>query len=104
MLVVTNDGRTLLVSGVAVWGGAWAVVLSWPSQGTLKALDQMVNLVLADPKERIVSQEGCTEADLHGVFLVRGDTVALVGEVDDVADAEMDWGSVRAEPMEPLHH
>ena len=73
-------------------------------QGVLKALDQMVNLVLAEPRERIFTVDGCTEADLHGVFLVRGDTVAVVGEIDTEADAAMDWESVCVEPMDPVHH
>jgi U6 snRNA-associated Sm-like protein LSm8 len=73
-------------------------------QGVLKALDQMVNLVLAEPRERIFSLDGFTEADLHGVFLVRGDTVAIVGELDAEADAATDWESMRVEPMEAVQH
>jgi len=61
LLVVLRDGRTLI--------------------GELMSVDQFANLVLKDTIERIhVGQEyGDIE---RGVFIVRGENVVLLGEVD----------------------
>ena len=60
-LVMLRDGRILI--------------------GTLRSVDQFANLVLQDTVERItVDNEFC---DLpRGIYLIRGENVALMGDVD----------------------
>ncbi|PAV22408.1 Sm-like ribonucleo [Pyrrhoderma noxium] len=66
MLVMLRDGRKLI--------------------GVLRSYDQFANLVLEDTVERIY--HGSTFAERKvGVFLIRGENVVLLGEVDlDVED------------------
>jgi len=74
MLVVLRDGRHLV--------------------GTLRTFDQFSNMVLEDTSERrmlvVPRDDGnsdetiCYQADIKlGLYIVRGDSVVLMGEVDD---------------------
>ncbi|KIJ45276.1 hypothetical protein M422DRAFT_30126 [Sphaerobolus stellatus SS14] len=66
MLVVLRDGRKLF--------------------GVLRSYDQFANLVLEDTVERIYHGNQYAETR-QGVFLIRGENVVLLGEVDlDVED------------------
>lgn len=105
--VITADGRVLF--------------------GTLRAFDNQTNLVLTDTVERIfqgdpvadapsseqkddgerIAQqqaehtytgEGCID-DPVGVFLLRGENVAMIGEVDAELDRKRDWTAVVAPPL-----
>ncbi|CAG7817072.1 unnamed protein product [Allacma fusca] len=61
LLVVLRDGRTLI--------------------GILRSVDQFANLVLQQSVERI--HVGDKYGDIpRGIFLVRGDSVVLIGEID----------------------
>lgn len=65
LLVVLRDGKTLI--------------------GYLKSIDQFANLMLQDTIERI--HVGQQYGDIpRGVFLVRGENVVLLGEIDPFAD------------------
>ena len=65
--IITNDGRVVV--------------------GILKGLDQVVNVVLANTEERVFTSEGIDKQQL-GLYLIRGDNVAIVGKiiryVDDI--------------------
>ncbi|KAF7791899.1 hypothetical protein EIP86_002923 [Pleurotus ostreatoroseus] len=82
MLVVLRDGRKL--------------------QGVLRSYDQFANLVLEDTVERIYHQNVFAEQKC-GLFLIRGENVVLLGEVDldqedDVPLRQVDW-----EALVPIH-
>ncbi|CAG9465289.1 unnamed protein product [Pedinophyceae sp. YPF-701] len=80
--VITNDGRNLV--------------------GLLRGVDPLTNLVLASCQERIFTEEaGCATADL-GLYLVRGDNVAVVGELDEAQHAQLDLSDVKAPPLKPV--
>lgn len=49
--------------------------------GILRSFDQFANLVLQDSYERIYA-ESCYADDPKGVYIVRGENVVLLGEVD----------------------
>mmetsp|Transcript_1535 Transcript_1535/g.2543 ORF Transcript_1535/g.2543 Transcript_1535/m.2543 type:complete len:134 (-) Transcript_1535:148-549(-) len=53
--------------------------------GTLRSFDQYVNLILEDTFERVVFQKKYCDIPL-GLFLVRGDNLVLMGEVDEVKE------------------
>ena len=81
---MTNDGRTLVA--------------------TLHGFDQYQNCILTNAQERIYSkEEEPTVVDL-GLYLLRGDNIALVGELDEVLDDAMDLKSQRADPIKPVVH
>src|SRR5271167_1974771 len=69
--IITTDGRLLV--------------------GYLRGYDQTTNLVLSAAQERTISpDEPCTTEDL-GLYILRGDNVALVGETDDEKDQSINW-------------
>jgi len=87
VVIVTCDSRTLI--------------------GNLLSCDQMTNLVLSQTVERIIrppeDDEESTEV-LHGLYLIRGDNVAVVGLVDEELDERIDWGQVRGAVIGGVKH
>ena len=78
--IITTDGRYLI--------------------GTLLSCDQVTNLVLSGTVERIIrpadDPEPSSEAE-HGLYLIRGENVAIAGLVDEELDQSIDWSKVRGE-------
>jgi len=67
----------------------------------------MTNLVLGQTHERIIrppeDDEPSSEV-LHGLYLIRGDNVALVGLVDDELDDSINWSEVRGAVVGGVKH
>ncbi|KAG1800274.1 uncharacterized protein HD556DRAFT_1430376 [Suillus plorans] len=84
VLLVLQDGRAIV--------------------GVLAGYDQKSNVVLSDSKERIYSiDEGVEEVEL-GLYLVKGDMIVLIGEIDEAIDRAVDLASIRAEPILPIRY
>ncbi|KAL1514638.1 hypothetical protein AB1Y20_003731 [Prymnesium parvum] len=94
--IVTNDGRNIV--------------------GVLKGFDQTTNVVLDECHERVFSsssgvEQACAGACFHlpcdasdiGVTLAYGRS-AVVGEIDEEADAQLDLNEMMAEPLKPVVH
>ncbi|TFK21141.1 Sm-like ribonucleo protein [Coprinopsis marcescibilis] len=82
VLVILQDGRVIV--------------------GTLAGYDQKSNVVLAESKERVFStDEGVEEIPL-GLYLVKGDMIILIGELDEEIDQSTDLSTVHAEPIPPI--
>jgi len=84
VLIVTADGRTIL--------------------GELKGFDQTTNVILADSVERIWNSEDGPEDSPLGLYVVRGDNIAIVGQIDEELNNSTDWSSLRAEPLSEIKH
>lgn len=69
--------------------------------GTLKGFDQTVNIILEDTIERVYSLNGVEQVVL-GLHIVRGDNVAIIGQIDDKIDSRLDFPNIRAEPLNPV--
>ncbi|KAJ2828420.1 U4/U6-U5 snRNP complex subunit lsm8, partial [Coemansia erecta] len=70
--------------------------------GTLRGLDQTTNLIMQGSQERIFSEdEGVEVVDL-GLYLIRGDNIAVVGLVDEELDNALDLENIKAEPLQTL--
>ena len=82
--VVTNDGRNIV--------------------GVLKGFDQTTNVGLEDCNERVFSSTAGVEQVALGLYVVRGDNIAVVGEVDEEADADLVLDEIMAEPLKPVVH
>ncbi|OCH96449.1 Sm-like ribonucleo protein [Obba rivulosa] len=82
MLVVLRDGRKL--------------------QGVLRSYDQFANLVLEDTVERIYHQDVFAET-WRGLFLIRGENVVLLGEIDLDQEDEIPLRQVDWSVLEPYH-
>lgn len=85
--VLTLDGRTMV--------------------GTLFSCDGSMNLVLADAYERIIrpAEEGVPSEEVPlGLYIVRGDSVAVCGRVDEDVDGKIDWTKVHGEVLGSTKH
>lgn len=67
-----------------------------------------MNLVLQDAVERIIrprDEEGTPSEEVPlGVYIVRGDTVAVCGKVDEEIDGQINWEKVHGEPIGGTKH
>jgi len=82
--VITSDGRIIV--------------------GTLKGFDQTINLVLDDSYERVYSSGQGVEQVVLGLYIIRGDNVAVIGEIDEDVDKQLDFASIKAEPLTAIVH
>lgn len=84
VLVITQDGRVIV--------------------GTLKGSDSVGSIILAGSVERIFSpDEGVEELPL-GLYILRGDSICLVGLVDEEKDKDIDLAKIMAEPIPETRH
>ncbi|QRV76254.1 U6 snRNA-associated Sm-like protein LSm1 [Ceratobasidium sp. AG-Ba] len=82
MIVVLRDGRKLI--------------------GVLRSYDQFANLVMEGTVERIHHEDAY--ADIRrGVYLIRGENVVLLGEVDLDREDEVPLRSVQPEDIAVAH-
>ncbi|KAJ3511658.1 hypothetical protein NMY22_g15584 [Coprinellus aureogranulatus] len=82
MLVILRDGRKL--------------------HGVLRSYDQFANLVLENCYERIYHQNLFAERH-HGLFLIRGENVVLMGEIDLDKEDDVPLKQVEYHLLEPYH-
>ncbi|XP_041457898.1 U6 snRNA-associated Sm-like protein LSm8 isoform X2 [Lytechinus variegatus] len=82
--VITNDGRQIV--------------------GTLKGFDQTINLILDESHERVYSNTAGVEQVVLGLYIIRGDNIAVIGEVDDDVDTGLDLPNIRADPLNAVIH
>ncbi|KAK3587563.1 hypothetical protein CHS0354_004853 [Potamilus streckersoni] len=82
--VVTADGRIIV--------------------GFLKGFDQTINLILDESHERVYSTSDGIEQVILGLYIIRGDNVAVIGEVDEDTDSSLDFNTIKAEPLNPVTH
>ena len=61
--IVTNDGRHIV--------------------GTLRGYDQATNVIVDESVERIYREDAGAETIALGLYVVRGDTIAIIGELDE---------------------
>jgi len=72
--------------------------------GIMAGYDQKSNVVLSDSKERVYSiEEGVEEIPL-GLYLVKGDQIVLIGEIDQAEDESVDLSAIRAEPLPAIRY
>ena len=88
---MTNDSWTLsaVASLVEELDKKLLVMLRDGSKilGTLRSFDQFANIVLQDAVERIIV--GSSYSDIHlGLYIVRGENVVLMGEVDEATETQ----------------
>lgn len=66
-----------------------------------------MNLVLQEATERIirpVEEEVPSEEVPLGLYIIRGDSVAVVGRVDEEIDGKIDWSKVHGEVLGSTKH
>ncbi|KAH9171354.1 hypothetical protein EDB89DRAFT_1972128 [Lactarius sanguifluus] len=84
VLLVLQDGRSIV--------------------GVLSGYDQKSNVVLSDSKERVYSMDEGVEEIPLGLYLVKGDMIILIGEIDEERDGSIDLSTIRADPIPPIRY
>ncbi|KAN0078254.1 Like-Sm (LSM) domain containing protein [Tylopilus felleus] len=84
VLLVLQDGRAIV--------------------GVLAGFDQKSNVVLSESKERVYTMDEGVEEIPLGLYLVKGDMIALIGEIDDAIDQAVDLSTIRAEPIPAIRY
>ncbi|KAH9031644.1 hypothetical protein EDB85DRAFT_1865630 [Lactarius pseudohatsudake] len=84
VLLVLQDGRSIV--------------------GVLSGYDQKSNVVLSDSKERVYSMDEGVEEIPLGLYLVKGDMIILIGEIDEECDSSIDLTTIRADPIPPIRY
>uniref|UniRef100_A0A7S1NW03 U6 snRNA-associated Sm-like protein LSm8 n=1 Tax=Eutreptiella gymnastica TaxID=73025 RepID=A0A7S1NW03_9EUGL len=84
--VITNDGRHIV--------------------GTLRGFDQCVNIIIEDSHERVYSTSAGVEQVPLGLFVIRGDNLCVIGQIDEAADSALQatFADIRCEPLKTLAH
>lgn len=75
--------------------------------GTLLSCDGSMNLVLENAIERVIRprDDGVPSEEVPlGLYIVRGDSVAICGKVDEEIDGQIDWEKVHGEPLGTTKH
>ncbi|KAG5879507.1 hypothetical protein JTB14_004732 [Gonioctena quinquepunctata] len=82
--IITSDGRNFI--------------------GTLKGFDQTINIILDESHERVYSTTTGIEQVMLGLHIIRGDNVALIGQIDEEIDNRLNLANIKAEPLNPVVH
>ncbi|KAH1210886.1 Sm-like protein LSM8 [Glycine max] len=82
--VITNDGRNIV--------------------GVLKGFDQATNIILDESHERVYSTKEGVQQLVLGLYIIRGDNISVVGELDEELDSSLDLSKLRAHPLKPVIH
>jgi U6 snRNA-associated Sm-like protein LSm8 len=80
--VITCDGRSIV--------------------GVLAGFDQLQNLILKEASERVYSPDAEPETVPLGLYVIRGDNVAIISDRDEDMEASAGLSSVRAEPLDSV--
>lgn len=73
--LITNDGRNLI--------------------GTLLGFDQVCNVILNKSIERVFSADAGVQIVELGLYVVRGDNIAVLGEIDAERDSKVPWDKTK---------
>lgn len=72
--------------------------------GTMAGYDQKSNVVLANSTERVYSIDAGVEEIPLGLYLVKGDMIVLIGELDEDIEKKVDLSSIRADPLPAIRY
>ena len=75
--------------------------------GILHSCDGSMNLVLQGATERIIrpaDEDVPSEEVPLGLYIIRGDTVAVVGRIDQEINSKIDWSKVHGDVLGSTKH
>jgi U6 snRNA-associated Sm-like protein LSm8 len=82
--IICNDGRVIV--------------------GVLRGFDQLINIILEEAQERVYSMQAGIQQVILGIYIIRGDNVALIGEINEEKDLQIDFNTTRAQPIKAITH
>ena len=77
--VITNEGRVFI--------------------GELMSFDQSMNVMLKSCIEKIYSKVKGVKFEKMGLYLIRGDNVAIINEIDDNVEKNLQYDKIKGEPL-----
>jgi U6 snRNA-associated Sm-like protein LSm8 len=80
--VITNEGRVFT--------------------GVLKSFDQTLNMVIKDCYEKVYSSNEGVVFNKMGLYMIRGDNVAIVAELNENSEKLIDYSKIQAEPLKEM--
>ena len=93
-----------MASSLSDWSEKTVTVLTCDGRlitGTLAGYDQLQNLILSRSSERVYSVDSPVEVVELGLFVVRGDNVAIIGDAVGEGEGEGEE-EIRAEPIREI--
>mmetsp|Transcript_14977 Transcript_14977/g.24891 ORF Transcript_14977/g.24891 Transcript_14977/m.24891 type:complete len:96 (-) Transcript_14977:800-1087(-) len=82
--IITSDGRNVI--------------------GHLKGFDQTMNVILEQSHERVFSEDKGVVQNPLGLYIIRGDNIVVVAELDEDLDSRIDLDTLKAAPLKPVIH
>lgn len=79
--VITNDGRNIV--------------------GVLRGIDQVCNIILEKSEERVFASDSPVQFVSLGLYVIRGDNIAVVGLVDQDKEEKTQWQSIKVSQFYP---
>lgn len=73
-------------------------------KGTLLGFDQLANVILKECHERVYSTSAGVQLVPLGLYIIRGDNVAVIGEINVGLDASLTLQDIMAEPLGKIVH
>jgi U6 snRNA-associated Sm-like protein LSm8 len=70
--------------------------------GILKSLDQSMNIILNNCYEKIYSLDEGVSFQKIGLYMIRGDNIMIVSEVDENLEKQIDLKEIKAEPLKEV--
>ena len=80
--VITNEGRNFI--------------------GDLRSFDQKMNIFLSNCHERVYKQGESVHQDEMGLYFIRGDNIAIIGEIDMNIESQIDYDAIKAPALKPM--
>lgn len=74
--VITSDGRNII--------------------GLMRGFDQVCNAILEQCIERVFAKDRGVQKIPLGLYVIRGDNIAVIGDLDHERDKLIDWSTVKA--------
>ncbi|XP_010470448.1 PREDICTED: sm-like protein LSM8 isoform X2 [Camelina sativa] len=79
--------------------------------GLESLVDQYISVITNDGRNIVGYLKGFDQATKEGVqqhvlglFIIRGDNIGVIGELDEELDASLDLSELRAHPLKPVVH
>ena len=72
--------------------------------GVLKGCDRATNLIISNAHERIYSKNNGVVKKELGLYVIRGDNVSVIGEVDKELENKLDFNTIYGEKIQPIKH
>ena len=72
--------------------------------GRYRGSDKYLNIVLSDAHERIYSLTSGVEQEPRGLYVIKGDNVAMFGELDEEKEMQIDLSLMRGTDFKPVNH